>query len=375
VFGASADPYLKQGEWLFGTAARGLRSHDHYNGTVEQTQRQDQHTYVVNKQASLDLAGTYALTRRFNMTLAVPIVRASWSIPLPVTSTGQRNEQNAQGIGDVTVTGRYWMFDPEAHRRGNLSLGLGMKAPTGKDDVTDTYPYINGATPQDKAVDQSIQPGDGGWGAIVEINGFKRIGSASYYGSGTYLINPRDTNDTPSIIVGLVPGAAANPALAGRIKNSVPDQYVLRTGMAFALGKSPFAVALGFRMEGLPRYDLIGESHGFRRPGYETFAEPGFYYSRGNDTWSVNVPIALKRNRLPDPYTGNPGDATFPNHIYLVSYTHRFGAQTAATAEPSRPGADEGPATPIEPGAGAVAPEPPQAACVEPAFDSPAGGP
>ena len=89
----------------------------------------------------------------------------------------------------------------------------------------------------------------------------------------------------------------------------MPDQYVLRTGLAFALGKSPFAAALGLRMEGLPRYDLIGDSHGFRRPGYETFAEPGVYYSRGGDTWSLNVPIALKRNRRPDPRHDGPDAA------------------------------------------------------------------
>jgi hypothetical protein len=265
------------------------------------------------------------------------------------------------------------MFDPEAHRRGNLSLGLGLKAPTGKDDVTDTYPDRTGTNPQDKAVDQSIQPGDGGWGAVVEINGFKRIGRASYYGSGTYLINPRDTNGTPSLVVGLSPGGVVSPASAPRAENSVPDQYVLRTGMAFALGKSPFAVALGFRMEGLPRYDLVGDSHGFRRPGYETFAEPGFYYSRGDDTWSVNVPIALKRNRRPDPYTGAAGDATFPNHIYLVSYTHRFGPRGNAAGRPARPGTEESPARPEGPAAGASPGAASPAACAGPVFDSSAG--
>ena len=32
----------------------------------------------------------------------------------------------------MRVVGRTWMFDPDAHQRGNLSLGLGVKAPTGK---------------------------------------------------------------------------------------------------------------------------------------------------------------------------------------------------------------------------------------------------
>jgi hypothetical protein len=369
VFGASADPYLEKGQWMFGTAARALRSHDHYNGTVEQTQRQDNHTYVVNTQDALDLSGTYALTRRLNLALAVPIIRASWSVPLPVTSTGARNEQNAQGIGDVVLGARYWMYNPDLHRRGNLSLGLGVKAPTGKYDVTDTYPNLTGTNPQAKSVDQSIQPGDGGWGAVFEINGFKTIGKGSYYGSGTYLVNPRDTNGAPSIVVGLFPGAVP-PSQADRTVNSVPDQYVLRTGMSFAVGKSPFALALGFRMEGLPRYDLIGDSHGFRRPGYETFAEPGFYYSRGNNTFSVNVPIALVRNRRPDPYTGAPGDATFPNHIYLVGYTHRFPAEGAVPSEQTRSGPESGPRAQVGPPAGTTAADPGEVACPESSFDS-----
>lgn len=365
MFGASADPYLGKGEWLFGMAARGLRSHDHYSGTVEQTQRQGNKNYVVNEQYSLDLAGAYALTRRFSLTAAVPIVRASWSIPLPTTpgALGPRSEQNAQGFGDITVVGRAWMLDPDAHQRGNFSLGLGLKAPTGKDDVTDTYPVLSGANPQDKAVDQSIQPGDGGWGAIFDINGFKRIGTMSFYGSGTYLINPRDSNGTPSIVAGLFAGGVVPPSQAGRTVNSVPDQYVLRAGAAFALGKSPFSAALGFRMEGLPRYDLIGDSHGFRRPGYEVFAEPGFYYSRGLDTWSLNVPIALKRNRLPDPYTGAAGDATFPNYIILVGFTHRFGTVAATPQADRGRSTDEGSRN-----ARTVA-------CAEPQFDSSAEAP
>src|SRR5206468_6426641 len=129
--------------------------------------------------------------------------------------------------------------------------------------------------------DQSIQPGDGGWGAVVEVNGFKRLGKVSWYASGTDLVNPRNTNGTPSLVVGLSPGGVVPPSQASRAENSIPDQYVLRTGVAFALGKSPFAAALGFRMEGLPRYDIVGDSHGFRRPGYETFAEPGLFYSSG----------------------------------------------------------------------------------------------
>jgi peroxiredoxin len=37
------------------------------------------------------------------------------------------------------------------------------------------------------------------------------------------------------------------------------------------------------------------------------------------------VPIGYYRNRFPNPYTGNRGDATFPKYIVLASYGYRFG--------------------------------------------------
>ena len=69
--------------------------------------------------------------------------------------------------------------------------------------------------------------------------------------------------------------------------------------------------SIAWRAEGLRRYDLIGRSDGFRRPGVEMFVEPGVTYSSGRNSISVNVPIAFYRNRKPDPYTGARGDATF----------------------------------------------------------------
>lgn len=367
MFGASADPYLGSGDWLFGIAARGLRSHDHYSGTVEQVQRQEQKNYVVNEQYLLDLSGTYAVTRRFSLSGALPLVRASWSIPLPVRPVpGERSEQNAQGIGDISVTGRYWMFNPDVHQRGNLSLGLGIKAPTGDSNVEDSYPDLTGANEAAKSVDQSIQPGDGGWGGMFEIQGFKRIARSTFYGAGSYLANPRDTNDTPSIIVGL--GVPVTPAVADRLVNSVPDQYLLRAGAAFALGQSAFSGGLGLRIEGVPRYDLFGASHGFRRPGYEVFAEPSFTWSHGNDAWWLAVPIGIKRNRRPDPYTGAAGDATFPNYIFLAGLTHRFGARsTPAGGAPPQAGVAPGGETSPEASEGA--------SCAAPGFDSSPGAP
>ncbi|HWW85204.1 MAG TPA: TlpA disulfide reductase family protein, partial [Vicinamibacterales bacterium] len=94
--------------------------------------------------------------------------------------------------------------------------------------------------------------------------------------------------------------------------------------------RTGFAGSLAWRAEGVPRYDLIGASHGFRRPGVEMFIEPGFSYARGGDVYQFQMPIAYYRNRFPNPYTGNLGDATFPNYIFLASYGHRFGGRSDA---------------------------------------------
>ena len=70
---------------------------------------------------------------------------------------------------------------------------------------------------------------------------------------------------------------------------------------------------------------MFGRSDGFRRPGYELYLEPGFSYAYKGQSFSFNVPVGLYRNRLPDPYTGAKGDATFPDYVFLGSYSVRFG--------------------------------------------------
>ena len=325
VFGASEQLAPVPGEWQFGFNYRGLNSDDHYNGTQFQYQRESAGNYVVNTQQIYDFSASYNFTERVTLSGSIPIVNASWSLPTPpqTTPVGPRREQNSSGLGDVSAIARFWMMSPTQHPKGNFSLGIGIKAPTGDYAAEDEYPDINGTNKTVKAVDQSIQPGDGGWGILFDLQAYKRVRTVTFYGSGTYLANPKDTNGTPSIIVGL--GFGGNPAFADLTENSVPDQYVARVGAAFGIPKASMALSLGFRIEGLPRYDFFGDSHGWRRPGYETFIEPGILYSHGRSTWSLYVPKGLVRNRRPNPYTGTPGDATFPDYIVLFGYSYRFG--------------------------------------------------
>jgi len=331
VFGSS-NPYSQPGETQVSVSVRKLRSTDHYNGAAEQLQRQTLQTYVINTQNAVDLSISRTFTERFSMTLGVPYVAAAWGIPSPNAqpTPGPRAMEDGRGIGDISVSSRFWVLPTTRFRSGNISAGIGLKFPTGNEGYKDTYPNSAGLDNRPRFVDQSVQPGDGGWGLLLELNGFKRIPRAQLFGSAAYLANPRDHNDTTA--GGINRSTAANPTFAadGTSFNSVPDSFLVRLGAAVPIAKG-FAGSLAWRIEGLPRYDLIGESHGFRRPGVEMFIEPGISYAKGAQFVSFNVPFGYYRNRFPNPITGNPGDATFPKRIFLLSYGYRFAGKSGTT--------------------------------------------
>ena len=81
-------------------------------------------------------------------------------------------------------------------------------------------------------------------------------------------------------------------------------------------------------------------------------------------TLSFTVPLGYYYNRHPNPYTGIAGDATFPRHIFLTSYSLRLGKGITASDQPppsgppstpsgAPPGADgtQTPETSPDPGA------------------------
>ena len=340
VFGAQTSPYQQPGDWQVSLTSRNLVSDDHYNGTVEQVQRQTLQNYVTNKQNLVDLNVSRALTPRISVSVGVPFINSSWASrdpAFPLPAARREIGQNGRGIGDISVSARSWLFDPGTHTRWNVAAGAGLKMPTGNSRAQDRFPGRTDPTNTLRYVDQSVQPGDGGWGLMLESQAFWRIKRVVLFGSGSYLANPRDTNDTPSILVVLgIPITGANAGLA---VNSVPDQYVARIGAAVPVWKG-FSASLAWRMEGLRRYDLIGRSHGWRRPGTEMFIEPGGSYSNGRHTFSFHVPLGYYYIRRANPYTGNPGDATFPRHVFLSSYSLRLGkGSAAADTTPRRPAA------------------------------------
>jgi hypothetical protein len=309
--GSHHSDFLERGRWELAIGFRKQRSHRHFIGTEEQKQRAENGTEVVNNIYLYDAALTYAVSRRFNLTAAVPIQRATRRSGL------SPQVFHSTGLGDVTLLARWWLVKPPSETRQNIQFGIGIKFPTGNPGVKDTVPALNGTGTVTRVVDQSIQLGDGGWGIPLTIQAYKAIGKTTLYASGVYLLNPRDTN-----------GVQTGRSRPSEAIMSVADQYLARIGFSRPMPATRrFAYTMGWRIEGVPVRDLIGKSNGFRRPGYAMSLEPGVEYFRAKDTWAVSVPIAVRRNRkksVPDIADGRWGDAAFADYLITVGYSHRF---------------------------------------------------
>jgi hypothetical protein len=312
--------------WKLDMSLRILDASRHYNGSVEQLQRETGHNNVVNRQRLLDLGGSYAISNQMTFNVNVPVLLyGRWSIPLPITPPGERYSQNSNGIGDVSMSLKYWLLPPSRGKSQNIGFGIGVEAPSGDSKATSAFPDLKGNNANViRPVDQSIQPGLGAWAFPVDFQAFKTVKGFTVFASGTYLLTPTNINGTQSIVADLYNGVM--PAGKEYQKyNSVPDQYLGRLGISHAIGGKKLGLTgeLAYRVEGVPATDLIGHSDGFRRPGYEMFVEPGVTWNHGNESWSINVPVALLRNRIKDSH-GNPGDATFADRFEIISYSHRY---------------------------------------------------
>jgi hypothetical protein len=317
----------------FAVGYRSFVSDRHFVGTEEQKERQQEGSQVINDSKFMDLSLSYRLSDRSFLMLSVPYVDHDRS-QVVRDNTPQRNilerfHTQASGLGDLRFTGYMWAGKPSAERRTNLLLGLGVDAPTGKEDVEDNFKAYNAATKtiitRRQTVDQSIQPGDGGWGAIVDLYVYHRFSDAvTLYGSGVYTITPEETSGVPTY--------RSNPFES---EMSIADTYLVRLGVDLSLGESrALVLSLGSRMEGVPVHDLMGGSEGFRRPGYSVAAETGATYDfRNGFSAGLYFDYALQRNRqrsVPDMQlseatgTYRHGDAAFADYLWMASVKKQF---------------------------------------------------
>ena len=316
--------------WQFSLNYRYFRSYKHFRGKEEEHHRVDQGTEVINNDNSINLGINYSFNSRWSATIAIPFIYIDRSSLYEHSgNNGGRFHTQSKGLGDIRATAYYNTMP--ANHNGRLVVGLGFKAPTGNYHYKDYFQKREG--PVLLPVDQSIQPGDGGWGLITEIDVVKTIhGKFSGYVNAMYMFNPRNTN---GVLRRASPYTLHDSNIEIPLSNemSVSDQYFWRLGAMFSANR--ILASLGARMEGIPSEDILGKTDGFRRPGYIISVEPAFFYSVGSHAFGINLPIALARNRTRnvtdkiqgiDPDTGKPtiGDAAFADWLLSLTYAYRL---------------------------------------------------
>ncbi|OQD41624.1 protein involved in meta-pathway of phenol degradation [Croceivirga radicis] len=318
---------LGPGDIQIGSNYRYFKSFRHFRGTEEEADRVANETEVVNNAHAWDFFITYGITDRLYASATLPFVINTRS-SLYEHGRNERNTTFSRGLADVRLGVGYWVFNPANNPNGNLALGLGVKLPTGNYNASDIFYNVGPeGSPQVRPVDQSIQPGDGGFGITLDFQLYKKIFTDFYlYAGGFYLINPRETNGTRTLRETL------SPILENEAIMAVPDQFSSRLGLSYAI--SPlFSTSLGARFEGIPVKDLMGGNKGFRRPGNVLSLDPGLAYMANNLSINLNVPIALRRDRPQSVTdletqmaTGNPrnGDAAFADYAINLGITFRL---------------------------------------------------
>lgn len=133
------------------------------------------------------------------MNVSIPYVHNERSQVLRTTAPTKdttRYSVFAKGLGDVRFSVNYWLLDPQTAHKGNVMVGLGIKTKTGSYTATDDAPQTDGTT-KNVVMDQAIQPGDGGVGFSLELQGFRQLYGGIYgFANGYYLFNPNQSNPT-----------------------------------------------------------------------------------------------------------------------------------------------------------------------------------
>jgi hypothetical protein len=367
---------LPKGEFQIGTSYRYFHSFRHFVGTDEKPHRQTTQGGFVNGKErgnavniyshSIDLNLSYALTDRIQFNISIPYVHNERSQVLRIQTGGKvtldgeevdqvligdRYSVYAKGLGDIRMSANYWVFDPATVQKGNLMVGAGVKLNTGshteEDDAIALDPTTKQVITQRQVMDQALQPGDGGIGISLELQGFRQLYKGIYgFASGYYLFNPRESNGSFKSAPTVVKDEEGNTlgTLTGYNVYASPDQYAARVGVMGGIGKMRnVTLSAAARLEGIPAYDAFGGQVAYRRPGYVVAAEPGVSFRTGKHSFALFVPFNFVRNRIQsaaDIARQNlqnsviteesekvhvQGDAAFADYSINFNYSYRLG--------------------------------------------------
>lgn len=329
---------LGKGDLQIGMNYRYFKSFRHFRGTEEESDRVTNNTEVINHSHAWDFFLTYGISERFYTSITIPTVINARS-SLYEHGREERNSTFSRGLADIRAGVGYWLLDPIKHSGGNMAVGIGIKLPTGNYNATDIFYNVGPeGSPEVRPVDQSIQPGDGGFGLTVDFQFYKKMTTGLFaYGGGFYLLNPRETNEIRTFRETL------SPLLENEAIMAVPDQYSVRAGLSYSLSNA-LSTSLGARFDAVPVKDLIGGNDGFRRPGNVLSIEPGLAYFLHNLTLNLNVPFAVRRDRpqsvtdrQTEISTGTPrnGDAAFADYLINFGISYRFTKSKTMEIDPS----------------------------------------
>jgi hypothetical protein len=311
--GGEGQAYQRAREWQLTLAYRRLVSKEWFIGSEDRSALAPGGESPIFKVHTLLADVAYSIDERYRVRLTIPVSTASFSRIWP---DRVRHKQSATGIGDVSLTGEAWILTPRTHPRGNISVGLGVKAPTGSNSIASEFYTATGAV--DFPADQTVQPGDGGWAILSQLQAFRQITERTFaYAGGTYMVSPKarsDVRQTPT----------------SPVYWSVPDVYSARIGGAFSvLPDQGLAMSLGGRIDGIPVHDLLGggDESTIKRTAYVVFADPGLSLTRGNGTFTLSVPYRVRVNRQKSLYeqrTNGVNGGGFAKYLVFASYMHRL---------------------------------------------------
>lgn len=313
TLGGEGQAYQPAHEWQITLAYRRLVSDEWFVGTKESSSlAPGGHSPVIRIHTIVaDVA--YSINDRYRVRASLPVSSGSLSRTWP---DGAVHEQRATGIGDLSIMGEAWVLEPRTHERGNIGVGVGVKAPTGSHTIASQFYAAGGAV--NFPADQTIEPGDGGWSLLLQSQAFRQVTERTYaYAFGSYMVSPKAQSDVQG-----VPNSGQYW--------SVPDVYSAKLGAAFSvLPEQGVTMSLGGRIDGIPVHDLIGggDDVTVKRTSYVIFADPGLSLSLGKGTLSLSVPYRLKVNReksLLEQRTNALNGGGFAKYLVFVAYLHRL---------------------------------------------------
>ncbi|MBA3405579.1 MAG: hypothetical protein H0U13_13000 [Gemmatimonadaceae bacterium] len=310
--GGQHDSFYKKGEWQISASYRRLLADQWFVGTEIDEAAAPFGKPLYLDIHSLDLSLTYGFNRRTNVTLTLPFSSGTHS---RFYADDNRHKVSSRGIGDINLIANLWLLEPNMHPDGNVALGFGIKPPVGNNRVEDDF-FLADGTITKRVVDQSIQPGDGGWGFIAQAQLYQRVASRlNAYASGSYLISPKKKTDVPSPLPG--------------VTLAVPDVYSVRAGGAYVVSTSRgMSVNVGARIDGIPLRDVVGGADdGFRRPGHTLYLDPGAAMRVGKQEFTISVPLRMSQNfsrSLIDRERNFKGGGDLADYLVFAGYSVRF---------------------------------------------------